>query len=194
MILKFERKPIESEGMDGRAQIHLSTHLTIPNSPSSLQYCNVNPFLFIRGFSCPRSVQTSLTQYCINLTIPGFPYNLFTVSFNGNCFLKKKHRSSIGLEIRPQSVFTAFRALLPSVNYSAEGSSRVWQPAADSNVRLAYFFFLLQACQTAIIVCSWLPRPIWQVQVLKNCAKRPLLSTAGCCTLSGHNTAFISDE
>jgi len=32
----------------------------------------------------------------------------------------KKHRSSIGLEIRPQSSFTDFRALLPSANYSAE--------------------------------------------------------------------------
>jgi hypothetical protein len=29
-------------------------------------------------------------------------------------------RSSIDLEIRPQSAFPAFRALLPSANYSAE--------------------------------------------------------------------------
>ncbi len=29
------------------------------------------------------------------------------------------HRSSIGLEVRPQSAFTAFRALLPFANYSA---------------------------------------------------------------------------
>jgi hypothetical protein len=35
-------------------------------------------------------------------------------------FVLKKPRSSIRLEIRPHSAFTAFRALLPSENYSAE--------------------------------------------------------------------------
>ncbi len=34
--------------------------------------------------------------------------------------LKKNPRSSIGLEIGPQSAFSAFRALLPSANYTAE--------------------------------------------------------------------------
>jgi hypothetical protein len=34
--------------------------------------------------------------------------------------LKKNERSSIGPEIRPQNAFIAFRALLPSANYSAE--------------------------------------------------------------------------
>jgi hypothetical protein len=34
--------------------------------------------------------------------------------------LKKNSKSSIGLKIRPQGAFTAFRALLPSANYSAE--------------------------------------------------------------------------
>jgi hypothetical protein len=49
----------------------------------------------------------------------GFPYNLLPVSFGDIGFFKKT-RSGIGLEIRPQSVFIAFRALLLSVNYSAE--------------------------------------------------------------------------
>jgi hypothetical protein len=49
-------------------------------------------------------------------------------------------RLSIGLEIRPQSVFTAFMALLPSANYSSELTGRVWQPSAESNGRLAHFF------------------------------------------------------
>jgi hypothetical protein len=35
-------------------------------------------------------------------------------------FYKKNPRFSIGLEIRPQSSFAAFRVLLPSANYSAE--------------------------------------------------------------------------
>jgi hypothetical protein len=43
-----------------------------------------------------------------------FLYLVVTLAF------KKKPRSSIGLEIKLQSVFTAFRALLPSANYSAE--------------------------------------------------------------------------
>jgi hypothetical protein len=38
-----------------------------------------NPFLFIIGLSCPRSVQTSLTQNFLKLTLPGFPYNLLPV-------------------------------------------------------------------------------------------------------------------
>jgi hypothetical protein len=41
----------------------------VPTSRSAL-----NPFLFIRGLSCPSNVQTSLTQNCANY-IPGFPYN-----------------------------------------------------------------------------------------------------------------------
>jgi hypothetical protein len=56
--------------------------------------------------------------------------------------LKILHRSSIGLDIRPQSAFTAFRALLLSANYSAERSGQVWQPAADSNVRLSLYFYI----------------------------------------------------
>jgi hypothetical protein len=46
----------------------------------------LNPFLFIRGFSCPRSVQT---QNCLKLTITGFPYNLLLASCGDIGFLKK---------------------------------------------------------------------------------------------------------
>jgi hypothetical protein len=55
----------------------------------------------------------------LQLTKPGFPYNLLPVSC-GDIGLKKNPRSSIGLEIRSQSAFTVFSALLPSANYSAE--------------------------------------------------------------------------
>jgi hypothetical protein len=41
---------------------------------------NINPFLFIRGLSCPVSVQTFVTENGLKLTIPGFPYNLCPVS------------------------------------------------------------------------------------------------------------------
>jgi hypothetical protein len=35
--------------------------------------------LFSRGLSCPHSVQTSLTQKYLELTILGFPYNLLLI-------------------------------------------------------------------------------------------------------------------
>jgi hypothetical protein len=65
------------------------------------------PFLFIRGFSCPRRIQTSLTQIFFKLAIPEFSYNLLPV-FCGDIGFFKKHRSSIGLEIRPQMMTTNF--------------------------------------------------------------------------------------
>jgi hypothetical protein len=78
---------------------------------------------------------------------------------------QKNPSSSIGMEIRPQSAFTAFTAHLPSASYSAELSGQVWQPAADSNGYLEYFEF--EASQTAIFVNSWLPFPTQQVQIFK---------------------------
>ncbi len=38
---------------------------------------------------CPRSVQTSFTQNCLHLTIPGFPYNLLPVFCGDIGFFKK---------------------------------------------------------------------------------------------------------
>jgi hypothetical protein len=73
--------------------------------------CFNNPFLFIRGLSCP--VPTQCSDIIISkLSLPGFPYNLFPVSC-GNIGFKKNPRSSIGLEVRPQSICAAFRAFLP---------------------------------------------------------------------------------
>jgi hypothetical protein len=50
-------------------------------------YRKGNPFLFIRGLFFLRSVQTSLTQNCLKLTIPGFPDNLLSVSCKDIGFL-----------------------------------------------------------------------------------------------------------
>ncbi len=44
------------------------------------------------------------------------------------------------MEIRHQSAFTVFKALLPSANYSAVWSVRRWHPAAYSIYHLAHFF------------------------------------------------------
>ncbi len=84
---------------------------------------------------------------CLKLTIPGFPHNCVPVSCGDIGFLKNP-RSSIGLEIRHQSAFSAFRALLPSANYSAEWSGRVWQPSADSNGLLAHHNLSAEGCHT----------------------------------------------
>ncbi len=60
----------------------------------------VNPFLFIRGLSCLSSVQSSLTQNWLKLSINGFSFNCLLVSCGDIGFLKNP-RSSTGLEIRP---------------------------------------------------------------------------------------------
>jgi hypothetical protein len=60
-----------------------SVHLLLKTTGS------LNPFLFIRGLSCPRSVHKSLTQTFLKLTMPGFPYNLLPASFSDIGFFKK---------------------------------------------------------------------------------------------------------
>jgi hypothetical protein len=78
-----------------------------------------------------------------------------------------KKRSSIGVVIGPQSVFTAFRALLPSANYSAEWSGHFnlqRAVAPDWMGRIA-----LWGSTTAFF--SRAEKPSWE-----------------------HNTAFITDE
>ncbi len=57
-----------------------------------------DPFLFIRGLSCPSCIQASLSLNYLKLTIPGFPRNWLPVSCVDIGFLYKKNpRSSIGL-------------------------------------------------------------------------------------------------
>ncbi len=70
----------------------------------------------------------------------------------------------------PQSAFSAFRALLPSANYSAERSSRVRQPSADSNGLLAHHY-----CQLRAVT----PIPE-SLNSNKKGAKLPLQSAEGC--------------
>ncbi len=84
----------------------------------SLSTRSPSPFLFVRGLSCPSCIQALLSLNCLKLTMPGFPYNCLPVSCGDVGFKKKSNRSSIGLEIRSQSAFTAFTVLFPSANYS----------------------------------------------------------------------------
>jgi hypothetical protein len=116
-----------------------------------------NPCLFLRGLSCPSSVQTSLTQYCLKLTIPGFPYK------TPLCILWW------------HLLFYCLYDPPALANYSAEWSGRVWQPSADSNGNLKRTkqpllsavgchiwprkFRFKKVCQTAIIICIGLSHP-----------------------------------
>ncbi len=93
------------------------------------------------------------------------------------------HWSSIGLEIRPQSAFSAFGALLPSANYSAEWSGWVWQPSADSNGRLAHHYYQQRAVT---------PDPE-SLNSYKTGAKLSLLSAEGChIPLDGRHCPLIT--
>ncbi len=61
-----------------------------------LRRCRCNPFLFITGISCPSSVQTSLTQHCLELTIPWFPYILLPLRGASKIKLKKVNKTRSG--------------------------------------------------------------------------------------------------
>ncbi len=99
----------------------------------------------------------------------------------------KNPRSTIGLEIRSQSVFPAFRTLLPSANLSAE------QSVCDSPLQIVIaalltFIFLFEVHQTAIIVSGGAPTPDPASSNSKKCAKLSLLSAEGFQTrLNGHH-------
>ncbi len=131
----------------------------------------LNPFLFIRGFSCPSYIQASLSLNCLKLPIPGFPHNCFPVSCDDIGFLKNP-TSRIGLEIRPQSFFSAFRALLHSANYSVE-----WSGRCDSPLKIVMAFWRTIICQRRAVS----PDPE-SLNSNKKGAKLPLLSAEGCHT------------
>jgi hypothetical protein len=88
---------------------------------SSMHLTMFNCSYSFRGLFCPLSVQISLTQNCLKLSISGFPYNLLPVSCEDIDF-KKKIGSSIDLENRLQCAFYVFGS-----------SCYMWQPTADSH-------------------------------------------------------------
>ncbi len=107
---------------------------------------------------CPCSVPPSDPWTSGLLLVPRFfpPAELLKKAMNSKFsgyFTFKRHSSRNGLEIRLQSAFTAFRALLSSVGYSARWFGRVWQPSADCNSRLVHLFEF-----------EGLPHPAQQVQ------------------------------
>ncbi len=93
---------------------------------------SVNPFLFIRGLSCHRSVQTTLTQSFLTA-------NYTWISLQPPSCILWSHWLLKSLEILPQSVFTAIRALLPFDKLFCWVIWWWWKTAADSNGLLALF-------------------------------------------------------
>ncbi len=130
--------PEGSSAADSRCWLNTCRGRVSSSTTFARTKCFLNSFLFISWLSCPRSVQTSLTQNCHMLTLLGFPDNLFPVSC-GNIGFKKSPRSSIGLEIRPQSICTAFKALLPFLIWSVPSK-----------------FKFKKVDQTAVSICSGL--------------------------------------
>jgi hypothetical protein len=67
----------------------------------------------------PRSVKMSLTQNCLRLTIPGFPYNLLPVSC-GDIGFKKildlvlAWKSGLKVPLLPLGRFCSLQTILPS--------------------------------------------------------------------------------
>jgi hypothetical protein len=132
----------------------------------------VNPFVFIRGLSCPNWIKASLSLNCFKLTIPGFPHNCLPVYCGDIGFLK----NILGLVLAWKSglkvPFLPLWRSCPSANYSADWSGRVWQPTADSNDLLApllstvgchtrprNFKFKQKVRQTSITICRGLSHP-----------------------------------
>ncbi len=129
--------------------------------------------------------KSKISWHCpFKLTIPGFPHScaVFLYLVVALAILKNP-RSSIGLEIRPESAFSAFRALLPSENHSAEWSGWVRQPSADSNHLLGHYY-----CQQRAVT----PYPE-SLNSNKKGGKLPLLSAEGCHTrLDGQHCPLIT--
>ncbi len=141
-----------------------------------------NHFVFITGLFCPRSGQTSLTEKCLKVTIPWISLQLTSCVLWWHYCSLKNPRSSTGLEIRPQSVFPAFRTVLLSANFAVEW----FGPAADSNCRFTHSFcstsnnhYCQQGAPTSDTASS---------NFKKKCAKLSFLSAEGCHTpLNGHH-------
>ncbi len=99
------------------------------------------PLTYEKTWSQNSRVRLPLTQQLPKASYTWISLQLLPVPCSEIGFFKINPRASIGLEIRPQSALTSFRALLPSTNFSAKWSGRVWLPSADSNGRLVHVFF-----------------------------------------------------
>jgi hypothetical protein len=105
---------------------------------------------------CPSSVQTSLTQNCLKLTIPGFPFNLLPVSCSDVGFKK-----ILGLVLAWKS---GLKVSLLHLRPSCPLQIILLNYLVGCDNPLVHFF-KFKACQTAIIVSRGLSLPIQEVQI-----------------------------
>jgi hypothetical protein len=160
----------EGEHKASRALRHAAE--IIADCPAALQVIisDVNPFFFLRGLSCPRCVQASLSPNCQKLARPGFQYNLLLVSCGDICFKNKIDQVSFSMEIEVPWPLTDSRANCPLQAFLLGHLVGCYSPLQIVMV-VWHAFFEFEACQTAIIVCSGLPHPTQQVKIFKQCAK-----------------------
>ncbi len=120
--------------------------------------------LYIRGISCPRSVQTSLT-----------------LDFKKIAYVKYWPR------YQASKCLYCLRAPLPSASYSSDWSGWVRKPNGDTNSCLHTFFLH----QTAIIICRGLPHPTQQGHIYKKVAKWSFNLQRAVVPDEGHIMAFF---
>jgi hypothetical protein len=68
---------------------------------------------------------------------------------------------------------------MPSANYSAEKSGRLAGCGRPLKMAVWRSFFKIKARQTAITVCSGLPHPTKQVQILKKLRQKAITICSG---------------
>jgi hypothetical protein len=117
----------------------------------------LNPFLFIGGFSCPSSVFTSLTQNCPKLTIPD---NCLPVSCGDKKILDLVLACKSGLIV-------PLLPLGPSCPLKTILLTDLLGCYSPLQIVMAIWriFFKFEAYRTAITICRGLSRPTQQVQI-----------------------------
>ncbi len=123
-----------------------------------------NPFLFIRGHPCPRSVQRSLTQNCLKLTIPGFTYNLLPVSCGDIGFKKSlgqvlAWKSGLKVHLLPLGPSCCLQTILMSDLVRSDSLLQIVMAVWRT------FFLTFEVYQTANIAISGLSHSIKQIQI-----------------------------
>jgi hypothetical protein len=98
--------------------------------------------------------------------------------------LKKNSKSRIGLKVKPQSAFNAFRDLLPSATILLSDLVGCDSPL---QILMAVWrtYFQFEVCQTSITICSGMSRPTQQIQIIKKVRQTAICICRGLSQLTG---------
>ncbi len=145
---------------------------------------NFKPFIFIRGLSCPCSVQISLTKNCLKLIIPGFfsfkplPASCGDIGFKKilGLVLAQKLGHKVCLLLLGHSCLlqTILLSDLIRCDSPLQIAMAIWRT-----------FLKFGACQTAIIVSSRLPHQAQQVQTFKKVRQTSIIICSKLSHLTG---------